>query len=109
VGDGPDKRFYRRPGTAARWLAILAVLLCAAAATPASASAGTGGAAGPLDLGAPGLPESRTVQSIQPGVTLTRIRRGAPDPTAAWVVEMSIPGGASSPVPMHRRGRSRTS
>jgi hypothetical protein len=80
VGDGPDKRFYRGAGSGARWLAILAVLLCAAAATPASASAGTGGAAGPLDLGAPGLPESRTVQSIQRGVTLTRIRRAPRTP-----------------------------
>jgi hypothetical protein len=39
------------------------------------------------------------VQPIQPGVTLTQITRGAPDPAAAWVVEMNIPGGASSPDP----------
>jgi hypothetical protein len=39
------------------------------------------------------------VQSVQPGVTLTRISRGAPDPAAVWIVEMSIPGGASSPDP----------
>jgi hypothetical protein len=61
-----------------------------------SASAGTGDG---LDLGSSGLPESREVQSIQPGVTLTRITRGAPDPAAVWVVEMNIPGGASSPDP----------
>jgi hypothetical protein len=85
---------------AARWAAILAALLCAAAASVASASAGTGdGRPGPLDLGPSGLPESREVQSIQPGVTLTRITRGAPDPAAGWVVEVNIPGGASSPDP----------
>ena len=39
------------------------------------------------------------MQPIQPGVTLTQITRGAPDPAAAWVVEMNIPGGASSPDP----------
>jgi hypothetical protein len=39
------------------------------------------------------------VQSIEPGVTLTRITRGAPDPAAVWVVEMNIPGGSSSPDP----------
>jgi len=39
------------------------------------------------------------MQSIQPGVTLTRITRGARDPAAGWVVEMNIPGGASSPDP----------
>jgi Phosphodiester glycosidase/SPOR domain len=39
------------------------------------------------------------MQSIQPGVTLTRITRGAPDPGAVWVVEVNIPGGATSPDP----------
>jgi len=39
------------------------------------------------------------VHSIEPGVTLTRITRGTPDPAAVWVVEMNIPGGASSPDP----------
>jgi hypothetical protein len=85
---------------AARWVAILAAFLCAATAMVGSASAGTGdGRHRPLDLGPPGLPERREVHSIQPGVTLTRITRGAPDPTAVWVVEMNIPGGASSPDP----------
>ena len=39
------------------------------------------------------------MRSVQPGVTLTQIRRGAPDPAVAWVVEMNIPGGTSSPDP----------
>jgi len=85
---------------ATRWAAILAALLCVAFAWGASASAGSGDRPPPsLDLGTPGLPESREVQWIQPGVTFTRIARGAPDPAAAWVVEMSIPGGGSSPDP----------
>ena len=100
MGGRPDKSVCQVPGVAARWAAILAALLCAATAAAASASAGTGdGRPGPLDLGPSGLPESREVQSIQPGVTLTRITRGAPDPAAVWVVEVSIPGGASSPDP----------
>lgn len=77
---------------ARRWVAILAAWLCAATAGTAWAQTG-------LDLGPTDLPESRAVQPIEPGVTLTRITRGAPDPTAAWVVEMNIPGGASSPDP----------
>src|SRR3954463_13651677 len=85
---------------AARWTAILAALLCAATVAGGSAPAATGQARPrPLDLGPAGLPERRTVQSIEPGVTLTRITRGAPDPAAVWVVEVNIPGGASSPDP----------
>jgi hypothetical protein len=91
---------WKGRGLAARWAATVAAVLCAAAATAAPASAETGDwPARPLDLGPPGLPESRTVQSIQPGVTLARITRGAPDRAAVWVVEMNIPGGASSPDP----------
>src|SRR3954464_6501287 len=83
---------------AARWTAVLAALLCAATglAGPGAAATGRGR---PLPLGPAGLPESRQVQPIEPGVTLTRITRGAPDPAAVWVVEMNIPGGASSPDP----------
>jgi hypothetical protein len=100
VSGRPDTRFWQGRGMAARWAAILAALLCAATAPVASVSAGTGdGPPGPLDLGPSGLPESREVQSIQPGVTLTRITRGAPDPAVGWVVEVNIPGGASSPDP----------
>jgi Phosphodiester glycosidase/SPOR domain len=95
-----DKTFGRGRGMAARRVALLAAVVCAATGTavPASALAG-GGPSQPLDLGPPGLQESRTAQSIQPGVTLTRITRGAPDPAAVWVVEMNIPGGGSSPDP----------
>jgi hypothetical protein len=100
VRDRADDSSYRGPGRAARCAAILAALLCAATATAASAWAWSGdGRPPPLDLGPPGLPESREVQPIQPGVTLTRITRGAPDPAAVWVVEVNIPGGGSSPDP----------
>jgi phosphodiester glycosidase/sporulation related protein len=100
VGGRSDEGFCNGQAVAARWVAILAALLCAATAMVGLASAGTGdGRPRPLDLGPSGLPESREVQSIQPGVTLTRITRGAPDPAAVWVVEMNIPGGVSSPDP----------
>lgn len=56
-------------------------------------------ARGELPLGRPGLTESRTVQTLQRGVTLTTITRGAADGTSAWVVEMSIPATSTSPDP----------
>ncbi len=49
----------------------------------------------PLDLGAPGLPEKRTVERLSPGVILTRIVRGDNDPVS-WVVEFNIPPGPKS-------------
>ncbi|MDT0608649.1 phosphodiester glycosidase family protein [Streptomyces lancefieldiae] len=53
-----------------------------------------------LPLGPAGLPESRTTTTLQPGVTLTRIVRGnAADPALHWTVEVSIPGGDTSPDP----------
>jgi hypothetical protein len=53
----------------------------------------------PLELGPVGLGETRSVETVQPGVTLTRITRGTADPAVRWVVEVSIPGGSSSPDP----------
>ncbi|MFD7496370.1 phosphodiester glycosidase family protein [Streptomyces sp. NPDC059832] len=52
-----------------------------------------------LPLGAVGLTETRSTRTLQPGVTLTRIVRGADAPALAWTVEVSIPGGATSPDP----------
>nr|WP_237499831.1 phosphodiester glycosidase family protein [Streptomyces sp. SID8379] len=52
-----------------------------------------------MPLGAAGLSETRTTRTLQPGVTLTRIVRGADAPAMAWTVEVSIPGGAGSPDP----------
>ncbi|CAM5461040.1 hypothetical protein STENM327S_05212 [Streptomyces tendae] len=62
-----------------------------------------------LPLGPAGLPETRTTTTLQPGVTLTRIVRGnADDPALHWTVEVSIPGGDTSPAPTHRPRPSRT-
>ncbi|MFH9817070.1 phosphodiester glycosidase family protein [Streptomyces sp. NPDC017230] len=56
-----------------------------------------------LPLGPTDLPETRTTTTLQPGVTLTRIVRGAEDPShdpsQHWTVEVSIPGGVTSPDP----------
>src|SRR3954449_7693634 len=90
--------------------AVLAALAAAALALPATATAAP--AAGrphhpphgtehvrPLPLGERGLAETRTTRALQPGVTLTRIVRGHPDPDHVWTVEVSIPGGSTSPDP----------
>lgn len=58
-----------------------------------------------LPLGPTDLPETRTTTTLQPGVTLTRIVRGTSDtpgtanPALHWTVEVSIPGGDTSPDP----------
>ncbi len=77
---------------------------------PAQASAGnrTADARAALPLGPAGLAETRTTQTLQPGVTLTRIVRGAVDPAHHWTVEASIPGATPHPPPTHRRPPSRT-
>jgi hypothetical protein len=50
-------------------------------------------------LGPADLPEARTTRLLQPGVTLTTIVRGEPDPADSWTVEVAIPGGSGSPDP----------
>jgi hypothetical protein len=52
-----------------------------------------------LPLGPADLVEERTTTSLQRGVTLTTIVRGAPDPSHVWTVEVLIPGGSGSPDP----------
>lgn len=81
---------------AATTLALLAVV--GASPAPASSAPRPAPSAG-LPLGAPGLTETRTTRTLQPGVTLTRIVRGADAAALAWTVELSIPGGATSPDP----------
>ncbi|MFI6951471.1 phosphodiester glycosidase family protein [Streptomyces sp. NPDC050422] len=81
---------------AATVLALLAVM----GASPAPASSGPRPApARALPLGAVGLSETRSTRTLQPGVTLTRIVRGADAPALAWTIEIAIPGGATSPDP----------
>ncbi|MFE7433293.1 phosphodiester glycosidase family protein [Streptomyces tendae] len=85
--------------------AVLGVLTTWAALPPvAEAAPHPGGHPSPqrhaLPLGPAGLPETRTTTTLQPGVTLTRIVRGnAQDPALHWTVEVSIPGGDTSPDP----------
>jgi hypothetical protein len=52
-----------------------------------------------LPLGPRGLPETRTVETLQPGVTLTTIVRGEADPADGWTVEVAVPGGGNNPDP----------
>ncbi|MFH8530795.1 phosphodiester glycosidase family protein [Streptomyces tendae] len=85
--------------------AVLGVLTTwAALPTAAGAAPHPGGHPSPhrhaLPLGPVGLPETRTTTTLQPGVTLTRIVRGnVQDPALHWTVEVSIPGGDTSPDP----------
>jgi hypothetical protein len=69
----------------------------AVAARPAPPAVAARG--GPLPLGPAGLEETRTTRTVQPGVTVTRIVRGHPDPNAYWTVEVAIPAGPGSPDP----------
>lgn len=63
-----------------------------AAATPSAADH-----AETLQLGAPDLPESRTVTELAPGLTRTSITRGAADPSLVWTAEVAIPSASPDP------------
>ena len=80
---------------------VLAVAGSSAGAADAARSSGevAARAASALPLGPAGLPETRTTTTIEPGVTLTRIVRGAYDTLTPWVVELSIPATGTSPDP----------
>lgn len=52
-----------------------------------------------LPLGSPDLTETRATTTLEPGVTLTRIVRGAYDAQTRWAVEVNIPATATSPDP----------
>lgn len=80
-----------------RKLAVLAGILLVgvtSVAPPAAADRGRGLPLGPRDL-----PETRTVETLQPGVTLTTIVRGEPDPANGWTVEIAVPRGGNDPDP----------
>ncbi|CAL9653544.1 phosphodiester glycosidase family protein [Streptomyces sp. enrichment culture] len=90
--------------------AVLGVLTTAATLPPAALSPAAEASPHPhghppsarqtLPLGPADLPETRTTTTLQPGVTLTRIVRGnTGDPALHWTVEVSIPGGETSPDP----------
>lgn len=88
-------------------IAALALGLPAAFLTPAGQSAAAsslpatpGAAAGrteTLPLGAPDLPEARTVTELAPGLTRTSITRGAEDPSLVWTAEVAIPSASPDP------------
>ncbi|WP_407561935.1 phosphodiester glycosidase family protein [Streptomyces sp. 184] len=91
-------------GTVLALLASVAAMPSASSASPLPSappvpSAPAPVAARPLPLGDPGLTETRTTETLQPGVTLTRIVRGAGTAQLPWTVEVSIPGGTGSPDP----------
>lgn len=80
--------------------ATVLILLAVVGASPApSSSEPRPTPAHALPLGAAGLTETRSTRTLQPGVTLTRIVRGADAPALAWTIEIAIPGGATSPDP----------
>jgi hypothetical protein len=89
--------------SAAFTVTCLAAVLLQPMVAPAAAQPATGAqeasAAGRLDLGPADLVETRTVERLQPGVTLTVIRRGAPDPALSWTLEVRIPATAGAPDP----------
>lgn len=83
--------------TRARKFAVLAgIALVGAGVTGPTAAADRDHG---LPLGPRDLPETRTVETLQPGVTLTTIVRGEPDPANGWTVEIAIPGGGDDPDP----------
>lgn len=68
-------------------------------AQPATASSASAQQSPRLDLGPADLPESRQTSTLQPGVTLTRIDRGASDASLFWTNEIAIPATSTSPDP----------
>ncbi|MBA3310914.1 MAG: phosphodiester glycosidase family protein [Nocardioidaceae bacterium] len=85
-------------------IALLAVLatppsVMAQASSETATTPEVATAAASLPLGPADLTETRTTTTLQPGVTLTTIVRGATDPTHVWTVEASIPADETSPDP----------
>lgn len=74
-------------------------MLAGALLVAATLTAPVDAAPAALPLGPRDLPETRTAETLQPGVTLTTIVRGAEDPAQAWTVEVAVPGGSGSPDP----------
>jgi len=54
-------------------------------------------AAAHLDLGAPDLPENRTMTTLAPGLTRTSITRGTPNQDLQWTAEVAIPSASPDP------------
>lgn len=75
--------------------------LCLAAGLAPVAGAGAAAPRDPerLPLGPASLPETRSTERVQPGVSWTHIERGRIDSATRWVVELNIPSTATSPDP----------
>lgn len=69
----------------------------AAAQSTQAPEAAPSAASGTLDLGAPDLPEQRTVRTLAPGLTLTSITRGTPAQDPHWTAEVAIPSASPDP------------
>lgn len=85
--------------TAAASLAASLAVCLAGPAQSAPQPEAHASATPPLPLGLTDTPQTSTVRTLQPGLTLTQITRGAPDPATPWVVELSIPSTSTSPDP----------
>ena len=85
----PFSRTVALAGLASAALLSTAGVTATAAAAPAQH----------LDLGPADLPETRTTETLQPGVTLTRITRGVQDSSLRWALEALIPSTSTSPDP----------
>ena len=72
----------------ARLFALSAALLSLASTVALPSATAEDGLAGglPLPLGPAGLAEQRTSMELAPGLVLTRINRGNPDPASGWTV-----------------------
>ncbi|MCA6096024.1 phosphodiester glycosidase family protein [Streptomyces sp. SCA3-4] len=68
----------------------LAVLSLVLPATGLQAQAAAQPAVQRLPLGDGGLPETRSVTQVAPGVTWTRIKRGRPDARDHWTIEVAL-------------------
>ncbi|MFE1010052.1 phosphodiester glycosidase family protein [Streptomyces sp. NPDC058794] len=82
--------------------AVLGVLVTASALPSQAIAPAAQPTRHALPLGPADLTETRTTTTLQPGVTLTRIVRGGggtADSALHWTVEVSIPGGETSPDP----------
>jgi len=53
-----------------------------------------------LPLGSAVLPESRSSETLAPGVTLTTIVRGAPDPANRWTVTVAVAASTTEASPL---------
>jgi len=77
----------------------VSVAIALAGSTLASTSTAVAERHHGLPLGPADLPETRSVETLQPGVTLTTIVRGETDASLGWTVETAVPRGSDDPDP----------